>query len=421
MHGGNYAKLFPDSKRREVNNKFCQAMSRRLKIYNGSVLTPYRIIPNGTVIIEGDKISQIAEGDIEVSDAIEIDAKEQYISPGFIDIHVHGGGGHDFMDGSVDAFLKIAETHARYGTTSMLPTTLTSEKEELFHTLDIYKQAERENVSGAQFLGMHLEGPYFSVNQRGAQDPRYIRNPDPAEYQEILSRSSDIKRWSAAPELEGSIEFARYLKSKGILVALAHTDAIYEEALIGFENGFTLATHFYSCMTGVTRKNAFRYAGVVECAYLIDEMDVEVIADGIHCPPPLLKLIYKIKGVDRIALITDAMRAAGMPPGESILGSLHNGLKVIVEDGVAKLPDRTSFAGSVATTDRLVRTMIRMAGVPMTEAVRMAAGTPASIMGIADRKGSLIPGKDADIVIFNENIEISMTIIQGKIIYNQNQ
>jgi N-acetylglucosamine-6-phosphate deacetylase len=390
-----------------------------LKIYNGRILTPYRTIMNGTVVVEGGKIIRVEAGDIAVKGAEEIDAGGQYIAPGFIDIHVHGGGGHDFMDGTVEAFLRIAETHARYGTTAMLPTTLTSEKDALFGLFDVYKDAQRLNVAGSQFLGLHLEGPYFAINQRGAQDPRYIRNPDPVEYREILARTPDIKRWSAAPELPGALEFARYLKSKGILAALAHTDALYDEALIGFENGFTLATHFYSCMNGVTRKNAFRYAGVIECAYLIDEMDVEVIADGIHCPPPLLKLIYKIKGVDRIALITDSMRAAGMPEGDSILGSLQNGLKVIVEDGVAKLPDRSSFAGSVATADRLVRTMVRDAGIPLLEAVRMISATPAAILGIQDRKGSLVVGKDADIVLFSDNVDISMTIIGGRIIYKK--
>ncbi len=394
-------------------------MDRKLKISNGRIVTPYRLIPNGTVVVTGDRITEIGEGNIKVPGAVELDAKGNYISPGFIDIHVHGGGGHDFMDGTADAFLKIAETHARYGTTSMLPTTMTCENEELLNILDVYKQADKENVSGARFLGIHLEGPYFSMNQRGAQDPRYIRDPDPEEYREILSRSADIKRWSAAPELKGALEFAQHLKSKNILVALAHTDAIYEEALTAFENGFTLATHFYSCMTGVTRRNAFRYAGVIECAYLIDEMDVEVIADGIHCPPPLLKLIYKIKGAGRMALITDAMRAAGMPGGESVLGNLHSGLKVIVEDGVAKLPDRSSFAGSVATADRLVRTMVTQADIPLMEAVRMITHTPATILGIAGRKGSLIPGKDADIVIFDDHIQVQTTIAGGKIIYSR--
>lgn len=393
-------------------------MDTKIKIHNGKILTPYRII-EGTIIVVDGKIKEVAEGNIDVPGAIEIDAKGQYIAPGFIDIHVHGGGGHDFMDGTEEAFLRIAETHAMYGTTGLMPTTLTSELDELYNTLELYKQADRNNTKGAQFLGMHLEGPYFALSQRGAQDPRYIRNPDPKEYMDILSRSSDIKRWSAAPELKGAIEFGNHLRSKGILVAMAHTDAIYEEALVAFEAGYTLATHFYSAMSGVSRRGCFRYAGVIETAYLLDEMDVEIIADGVHLPAPLLKLIYKIKGPDRIALITDSMRSAGMPPGNSILGNKHNGLKVIVEDGVAKLPDRTSFAGSVATCDRLVRTMINMADVPLLEAVKMASQTPANILGLGSSKGSLISGKDADIVIFDENINVSTTIVQGRVIYNK--
>ena len=392
---------------------------QRLKIYNGKILTPYRMIPQGTVLITNGIITEVKEGNIDVSNAIEIDAKGNYIAPGFIDIHVHGGGGHDFMDGSETAFLKAAEIHAQYGTTSMSPTTLTSEKEDLLRTLELYERADKNNINGAQFLGMHLEGPYFAMNQRGAQDPRYIRDPDPEEYMDVIGRSNFIKRWSAAPELKGAIPFARYLISKGILPALAHTDAVYEEVLEGFENGYTLATHLYSGMSGVSRINAFRYAGVIESAYIIDEMDVEIIADGIHLPAPLLKLIYKIKGPDKIALITDAMRGAGMPEGESILGNKDTGLKVIIEDGVAKLPDRTSFAGSVATADRLVRNMVNLADVPLLDAVRMMTSTPARIMNVADRKGSLVEGKEADIVLFDGNIKIQTTIINGKVVYNR--
>ncbi|MBC7758254.1 MAG: N-acetylglucosamine-6-phosphate deacetylase [Phormidesmis sp. FL-bin-119] len=392
--------------------------TQKIKIFNGNILTPYRIIPNGSVLITGDKITAVKEGNIDVSDAIEIDAKGNFIAPGFIDIHVHGGGGHDFMDGSENAFLKAAEIHARYGTTSMLPTTLTSEREDLMKILELYESADRNNINGAQFIGMHLEGPYFAMSQRGAQDPRYIRDPDPEEYMDVLARTNVVRRWSAAPELKGALPFAKYLRSKGILAALAHTDAIYEEVLEGFENGYTLATHLYSGMSGVTRRNAYRYAGVIESAYIIDEMDVEIIADGIHLPAPLLKLIYKIKGPDRIALITDAMRGAGMPEGESVLGNLNTGLKVIIEDGVAKLPDRSSFAGSVATTDRLVRNMINLADVPLLDAVRMMSTTPARIMNISDRKGSLVEGKDADIVIFDEDINIQKTIIKGRLAYS---
>ncbi|MEP6949106.1 MAG: N-acetylglucosamine-6-phosphate deacetylase [Ginsengibacter sp.] len=392
---------------------------QRLKIFNGNLITPDGIIPNGTVLVTGDVITAVSEKDIDVEDAIEINANGKYVSSGFIDMHVHGGGGHDFMDATETAFLVIAATHARYGTTSMLPTTLSASKEDLLQTLDVYEDANRNNINGAQFLGMHLEGPYLSLNQCGAQDPKYIRDPDPEEYKEILLRSSSIKRWSAAPELKGALEFGRYARSKGILVALAHTDAIYEEVAEAFENGYTLATHLYSGMSGVTRRNAYRYAGVIESAYLIDEMDVEIIADGIHLPPPLLKLVYKIKGARRTALITDAMRAAGMPEGESILGSVHNGLPVIVEDGVAKLPDRGSFAGSVATADRLIRSMVNMAGIPLTDAVEMMTATPARILKVSREKGDLAAGKDADIVLFDDNINIEMTIIKGKVVYNR--
>ena len=391
--------------------------TQSLKIYNGRIITPYRIIPQGSVLISDGMITAVSEGNIVAADAVEIDAKGKFVAPGFIDIHVHGGGGHDFMDGSETAFLKIAETHAKYGTTAMLPTTLTSEKDGLFETLTIYEEANKKNKSGAQFLGMHLEGPYFAMNQRGAQDPRYIRDPDPEEYKAVIAHSSSIKRWSAAPELKGAIEFGQYLRKHGILAAVAHTDAVYEEVIEAFDNGYTLATHLYSAMSGVTRRNAFRYAGVIESAFIIDEMDVEIIADGVHLPAPLLKLVYKIKGADRTALITDAMRAAGMPPGKSILGNLKTGLPVIVEDDVAKLPDRTSFAGSVATADRLVRNMIFLADVPLIDAVRMMTSTPARIVGVSDRKGSLAKGKDADIVIFDEKIKIETTIVNGKVVY----
>ncbi|HEV3222542.1 MAG TPA: N-acetylglucosamine-6-phosphate deacetylase [Puia sp.] len=403
------------------NNNQQQVDSKKslIKINNGHLITPSRIIPNGSILVEDGIISAVEDHDFEIPGVINLDAGGRYISPGFIDIHVHGGGGHDFMDNTVEAFLEIAKLHARFGTTAMFPTTLTGPTEDIVKTLEIFEKAVPLNEEGSQLMGIHLEGPYFAMNQRGAQDPKWIRDPDPEEYEYIVSRSNSIKRWSAAPELKGAIPFARYLISKGILVSLAHTDAIYEEVMEAFENGYTLATHLYSGMSGVTRRNAFRYAGVIESAFIIDEMNVEIIADGVHLPDPLLRLIYKIKGPDKIALITDAMRAAGMPPGESIIGNIHTGLKVIVEDGVSKLPDRSSFAGSVATADRLVRTMINIAGVSLPDAIRMITQTPAAIMNISDRKGSLSVGKDADIVIFDENISIYSTMVKGNIIYQK--
>ncbi|MBC7615656.1 MAG: N-acetylglucosamine-6-phosphate deacetylase [Pedobacter sp.] len=389
----------------------------KLKIINGYIITPYRIIKNGTLLINDNKIELISEVDVEAPDYCIIDAKENYVSPGFIDIHIHGGGGYDFMDGTEEAYLKIAEIHAKYGTTAMAPTTLTCAKADLLKAIDLYKSANLKNSKGAQFIGLHLEGPYFALSQSGAQDPRYIRNPDVEEYKEVIAHGDVIKRWSVAPELPGAVEMGKYLKSHGIIAAIAHTDAIYEEVVVAVENGYSLATHLYSAMSGVTRRNTYRYAGVIESAFLMDQMDVEIIADGIHLPAPLLKLVYKIKGPDRIALITDAMRAAGMPEGESILGNKETGLKVIVENGVAIMADRSSFAGSVATTDRLVRTMVQMADIPLIEAVRMMSKTPATIMGVETIKGTLTVGKDADVLIFDENINIKITMINGKIIY----
>lgn len=394
--------------------------SSSLKIINAKIITPGRIFKNGSLLVNNGKITAIAENNIDTESDTVIDAAGKFLSPGFIDIHVHGGAGHDFMDNTVTAYLEIAKLHASHGTTSFTPTTLSCEREALLKTLSLYEESEKLNVFGANYLGMHIEGPYFAMDQRGAQDPRFIRLPDPDEYKEILKKSSIIKRWSAAPELKGALEFGRYLRSKGILPSIAHTDAIYEEALEAYENGYTHITHFYSCMSGVSRRNAFRYAGVIEAGYLLDNMTVEIIADGVHLPPALLKLVYKIKGPDKIALITDAMRAAGMPPGESILGDMKNGLKVIVEDNVAKLPDRSAFAGSVATTIQLVKNMVRLADVPLIDAITMMTATPAKIMGADDRKGSIEVGKDADLVLFDEKINLWKTIIGGKIVYTNN-
>jgi len=391
----------------------------RIKIINGKIITPYRILTEGVICIDGGKICEVSEKNIDFPDAEIIDAQGYYVSPGFIDLHTHGAGNSDFMDGTVDAYLQIAKTHAQHGTTGLYPTTLASTNEELFKTFDIYRQAKAQNTDGAAFLGFHLEGPYFSMNQKGAQDPKYIRNPHPDHYMAILDATDDIVRWSAAPELEGSKAFAEMLATRGILPAIAHSDAIYEEVVSAFDWGFSHVTHLYSATSTVTRRNCFRYAGIIESAYLIDGMTVEIIADGVHLPESLLKLIYKIKGPEKIALITDSMRAAGMPEGKSILGSLANGMEVDVEDGVAKLPDRTAFAGSVATADRLVRTMLRLAGTPLPETIQMITTTPARIMGVDKTKGSLAKGKDADVVIFDNDIRIKTTIVGGKIIYQK--
>lgn len=375
-------------------------------------------IVDGALTINGGVITEVV-AHTSIKGRVEIDAKGRYVCPGFIDIHVHGGGGHDFMDNTPEAFYEIARIHAQHGTTSMFPTTLTSEIEDLNKTIDIYRQVANTRYDGAQLLGLHIEGPYLSMNQKGAQDPRYIRDFDEREYKAVLARSNEIARWSAAPERPGSSVFAKHMIANGILPAIAHSDATYEDVVQALADGYTHVTHFYSCMSGVTRRNAMRFAGIIESTYLMDELTTEIIVDGVHLPPPLLKLVYKVKGADKVALITDSMRAAGMPPGNSILGSKKNGLSVIVEDGVAKLPDRSSFAGSVATTDQLVRNMMTLADVSLHDAVRMMTQTPANIMKVGDRKGSLQKGKDADVVIFDQDINVSTSIVGGRVVYEK--
>ncbi len=392
-------------------------------IINGTIVTGGEAF-TGKLVLEDGRIESVEKGHSDSSIAerseespLVIDANGCYVAPGFIDMHTHGAGGADFMDGTVEAYLTAARMHAVHGTTLLYPTTLTSTNEALYGSFDTYLKAVEQNTDGARFGGMHLEGPYFSPMYAGAQDPRYLRNPRPEEYLEILDRCPALARWSFAPELDGSEEFAAELHRRGIVASIGHTNATFGECDAAYKAGASLMTHFYSCMSTVSRRNAFRYAGTIEYGYIQDGMDIEIIADGIHVPQDLLHLLLKIKGAERISLVTDSMRAAGMPEGPSILGGLADGQEVIVEDGVAKLLDRTAFAGSVATADRLVRTMVQVAGCSMADAVRMITENPARVMGISDRKGALKPGMDADVVIFDGTVNIKNTIINGKIVY----
>ncbi len=386
----------------------------RFLFQNAAIILPTEV-KKGQVLTENGKIAEISlEGRINAQAEI-IEAEGMYLAPGFIDIHTHGGGDADFMDGDVESIRKACRMHMNHGTTSIVPTTLTSTRESLLDCLDLFGGIDCREEGMPEILGLHLEGPYFSYAQRGAQDPKYLRNPMPEEYEEAVKRCSRICRWSFAVELEGAEEFLRFLRKKGIVASLAHSDASCEQVKRAYDNGLQALTHFYSGMSSVRRENAYRVAGAVEAGYLLDDLFVEVIADGCHLPGDLLQLIYKVKGADRICLITDSMRAAGMPDGEYMLGGRETGMRTIVEDGVAKLPDRSAFAGSVATMDRLVRTMKSLTTAPLHEIIKMASLTPAKLMGVDTRKGSICVGKDADLVLLDENLQVKLVMARGKI------
>lgn len=385
-------------------------------LINGKVITPYRVIEDSAVIVNNGKIEQIATGAVATDDCTVIDCQGYYVSPGFIDMHVHGGGGYDFMDGSTEAIIGAAKSHMMHGTTSICPTTLTCPDEDLFNFFDCFKEAKKAMTDGPNFAGIHLEGPYFSEAQKGAQDSKYILNPKPEHYLKVLNYCPDIVRISAAPELEGALELGKELKSRGIIAAVGHSDADYEDVLKAYECGYTHLTHFYSGMSTIYRKNAYRHLGVVEAGYLIDGLSIEVISDGCHLPKDLLKMIVKLKANDKISLITDSSRGSGLPDGtEIILGSKKYGQLSYVENGVAIMPDRKAFAGSVCTTDRCVRTMHKTVGLTIEESVAMMTANPAKVLGIDSKKGYLSTGYDADINVFDNNVNIKHVMVGGEL------
>ncbi len=381
------------------------------KIVNSRIVTDGYIKEGASLYIKDGRILALTEDELPFDRLI--DAEGNYLSSGFIDIHVHGGGGFEFIDGTRAAIEGAVRVHALHGTTTLYPTLSAFDTETTRRALSALREYKNSPEPYPCIFGAHLEGPYFSPSQCGAQDSSYIREPREDEYTALADEYGDlIKRWSYAPELDGADEFLTFLKARGIVAAAGHTDAEYSDMERAFEGGCTLITHLYSCTSTIKRVGGFRRLGVTESAYLIDGLTVEAIADGAHLPPELIKLIFKQKDDSHICLITDAIRFGGMSECEGLAGGTDN-VPYIIEDGVAKLSDRSAFAGSIATMDKIVYTCVKKAGIPLPRVIKCATEVPARVMGLSS-KGRIAEGFDADIVIFDENIEVKTVIAMGE-------
>lgn len=367
------------------------------------------------VIIEDGIIKELSNS-IVSADCV-LDGEGKYLYPGVVDLHTHGSGGFDYMDGSTEDIISAAKSALTHGTTTLLPTTLTSSDEDLFLFLDNFRKVSSSKEILPNMPGVHLEGPYFDPIQKGAQDERYIRTPNKKDYSRILEKGEGIiKRWSIAPELDGAIGLMDELNKQNILISAGHTAATYEDITKAFDHGLSLLTHFYSGMNSITRKGGFRILGTIEAGYLIDDLNVEIIADGLHLPPSLLDFIFRFKDKSKIITCSDSMRAAGCGDGESILGPKNNGTKVIIEDNIAKMPDRSCFAGSIATGDTLVRTLINIVGLTPSEASCITSTQPASLIGIDKITGDIKEGKRADLILFDKDFNIDKVIAKGIVV-----
>lgn len=367
------------------------------------------------ILIEDGKIKKI--GKIK-EDCPVIDAGGLYVSPGFIDIHTHGGNGYDYMAGTLEAFVAATTLHMQHGTTSIVPTTVASDLEYTVQFLKKFDQIKDNKEIPVHLLGVHLEGPYLSLAQKGAIPAQYIKNPEKEEYLRLLSASPSIIRWTIAPELEGAYELGDELYRRGINASIGHSSAEDFQVHLAVEHGFKSVTHMYSMTSGIVRKNCYRHPGINEAAYLEDELYLEAIADGHHLPDTLLRLILKNKGYDKVILVTDSMSAAGFQDGLFYLGNPEDHHQVLIKNGVGFMPDMSSFAGSVACTDQLIRTMLKI-DVPLNEAVKMLTLNPAKLLHLDKEIGSLKVGKKADIIFFNQSIDIKQVYVDGILKYKK--
>lgn len=382
--------------------------SERLLVKGGRVLTPYEVVESGCVLIEGGKIVAVGpEAAIAAVEGVQvIDARGKIIAPGFIDIHVHGAMGHDTMDATPEALQGMARYFVAHGVTSFLPTIITAPPERIMAAIENV-EACREKTGGAEVLGIHLEGPYISLEKRGAQPKEYIRPADPAEYEPFFAKGK-VKLITLAPEIPENKGLIVYASQQGATVAVGHSAASYEEVLASVPLGLTHAAHTFNAMLGLHHRQPGTVGAVLTC----DGITAEVIADNIHLHPAAVKLLVRAKRVNRTVLVTDAMRATGMADGLYDLG----GQEIRVKEGVARMADG-GLAGSTLTMERAIKNVMAAAGVTLGEALKMATCNPARVIGVEEEKGSLAPGKDADLTVLDEDLTVELTMVKGQIVY----
>jgi N-acetylglucosamine-6-phosphate deacetylase len=387
-----------------------------LTICNARVITPTGILDSGAVRIEKPRIAGVLLDNQKRFSGTTIDAKGLYLSPGFIELHAHGGDGADFMDGTLEAFRTICGFHASHGVTALQATTIAAPLESIIEVLEKARWWRDESVcNGSQLIGVHLEGPFLNPEQAGAQPPRSVRHPSRKEWTRLIEYSDIITEMTLAPELPNALELIREMHDRGVVVSAGHSQAHEEEILAAVRAGLKHVTHIYSSMSSVVREGPWRIPGLLETALMCDDLTTEIIADGKHLPPLLMQLVFKCKGLDRLCLVSDATRGAGMMEGTSFL---LGDQKAVIQDGVAMLSDRSSFAGSATPLDRMVRNAAEILRLPLGQVVQMVTDTPARVLGIEARKGSIEAGKDADLVLFDEHVRIYMTIIGGEVVYS---